>query len=433
MARLDRVPEDSRDRDTSLWRHRDFLLLWSGQTVDQFGSQVSWLAVPLVAIVTLHASTFEVALLSAAGNLPLLLVSLPAGAVVDRTRRRPLMIICAAGCALAMGSIPLATVLGGVSVVQLYTVAFVVGSLSVFFDSAAGSLPFLLVGREQLVEANGRMNTARGLAEMAGPSAGGVLIGLLGAARAVGVDAGSYVFSAAMLVLMRFREPRPEPRPRDARLRTEIADGLRLVLTHPLLRVLVLANGIATFLLAGVSSLWLLYVITGLHWSVRAAGLVYGLSLIGGVIGSLFAKRLIDRIGMSRAIVLGAFLSAPLELVTPLAPHGLAGQWIVAVTFAALTGAGMVNVTATSSVRQLVCPPGMLGRMGASSRFLSQGLRFLGPVAAGALGTWLGLRPTLFLLAGSTLLCALVLFLSPVRTMREVPVHEAYTPAPAPA
>jgi MFS family permease len=425
------MPEKS--RDISLWRHRDFLLLWSGQTVDQFGSQVSWLAVPLVAIVTLHATKFEVAALSAAGTLPVLLVSLPAGAVVDRNRRRPLMIVCAAGCALAMGSIPLAPLFGGVTLVQLYLVAFAVGALSVFFDSAAGSLPFLLLGREQLVEANGRMNTARGLAEMAGPSAGGVLVGLLGAVRAVGVDAVSYVFTAATLALMRFREPRPEPRPPGARLRTEVADGLRLVLTHPLLRALVLANGIATFLLAGVSSIWLLYVITGLHWSVRAAGLVYGLSVIGGVLGSMAARRLIDRIGMSRAMVLGALLSAPLELVTPLVPPGLAGQWIVGVTFASLTAAGMVNMTATTSVRQLICPPDMLGRMSATNRFLSQGLRFLGPLLAGGLGTWIGLRPTLFALAGSTLLWSLVLFLSPIRTMREVPVHQAYATAAAPA
>ncbi len=415
----------------SLWRHRDFVLLWSGQTVDQFGTQVSWLAVPMIAIVTLHASRFEVAALSAAGALPVLLVSLPAGAIVDRTRRRPLMIVCAVGSAVAMGSVPLASLLGRVTLLQLYAVAVAVGAFGVFFAAAAGSLPFLLLGPEQLVDANGRMNTARGLAEMAGPSAGGVLVGLLGAARAVGIDAASYVFSALMLVAMRFREPAPEARPPGARLRTEVAEGLRLVLGHPLLRVVVTANGIASFLLAGVNALWLLYVITGLHWSVRAAGLVYGLSLVGGILASMFAKGIIDRIGMSRAVILGAFLSAPLELVTPLVSPGLAGQWIVGVTFAALTAAGMVNMTATMSLRQLICPPDMQGRMSATNRFLAQGLRFLGPLVAGGLGTWIGLRPTLVLLAGSTLLWSVTLFLSPIRTMREVPVHEAYVEATA--
>jgi MFS family permease len=414
-----------------LWRQRDFVLLWSGQTIDQFGTQVSRLALPLVAIVTLHASAFEVAALGAAGALPVLLVSLPAGAVVDRTRRRPLMIACAGGCAAALGSIPLAPVVGHLTLAQLYAVAVVVGSLTVVFDAAAGSLPLLLVGQRRLVEATGRMNTARGLAEMAGPSAGGFLIGVLGAARAVGVDAASYVLSAGTLALMRFREPPPEPRAAGARLRTEIGAGLRLVLRHPLLRVLVLADAVTTFLLAGVSAFWLLYVITDLHWSVRAAGLVYGLSLIGGVLGSIAARRVIDRLGMSGAMVLGTLLSAPLEMVTPLVGRGQAGQWIVALAFTALTAAGMVAVTATASVRQLVCPPDMLGRMTATNRFLAQGLRFLGPLAAGALATWAGLRPTLLVLAGATLLPGLILLASPIRSMREVPVHEGYAGSPA--
>jgi MFS family permease len=409
----------------SLWRHRDFLLLWCGQAVNQFGSQVSWLAVPLVAIVTLHATKLEVAALSAAGALPLLVVSLPAGAVVDRTRRRRLVIACSAGCAVAMGSIPVASVFGHVTLVQLYAVAVAVGGMAVFFDSAAGVLPIVLVGRDRLVDANGKMNTARGLAEMAGPSTGGFLVGLLGAAGAVGIDAASYTFVAAALASMRFREPMPAPRPPGARFRAEITEGLRLVLTHPLLRVLVAANGLAIFLIAGVNSIWLLYVITELHWSVRAAGLVYGLSLIGGVLGSMGAKRLIDRIGMSKSMIFGVLFYAPLESVTPLVSPGLAGQWLVALAYTLLTAAGMVSVTATMSARQLICPPQMLGRMNATNRFLSQGLRFLGPLAAGGLATGIGLRRALFLLAGSTLFWALILMLSPIRTMREVPVHEA--------
>jgi MFS family permease len=413
----------------SLWRHRDFVLYWTGQTVDQFGSQVSWLAVPLVAITLLHASKFEVAALAAAASLPALLVSLPAGVLVDRTRRRPLMIAGALTAAAAMGSIPLLNAVGHVTLVQLYLVMFLVGALSVLFDSAAQSLPPLLVGGERLLDANGKLNTARGLAEMAGPSAGGFLVGLLGAARAVTIDAFSYVFVGAMLVVMRFREPKPEPRHHDARFRTEIAEGFHLVLKHPLLRVIVLANGLVTFLLAGVNALWLLYVITVLHWSVRASGLVYGLSLIGGITGGFLAKAAIDRFGLNKVVILGSLLSAPLELVTPLAPHGLAGQWLVGIAFTALVCAGMLAQTATMSVRQLVCPPGMLGRMSATNRFLSQGLRFLGPLLAGGLATWIGLRPTLLILAGLTLSGTLVFVLSPFRTMREIPVHEAYVVA----
>jgi MFS family permease len=413
----------------SLWRHRDFALYWTGQTVDQFGTQISWLAVPLLAITALHATKFEVAALAAVGSLPALVVSLPAGVLVDRTRRRPLMIASGLVAAAAMGSIPLLNAVGHVTLVQLYLVTFLVGALSVLFDSAAQSLPPLLVGGDRLLDANGKLNTARGLAEMAGPSAGGFLVGLLGAARAITVDAFSYVFVAAMLIVMRFREPKPEPRHPDARFRTEIAEGFHLVLKNPLLRVIVLANGVVTFLLGGFNALWLLYVITVLHWSVRAAGLVYGLSLIGGIAGGVVAKALIDKFGINKVVVLGAFLSAPLEMVTPLAPHGLAGQWLVGLTFTVLVCAGMLAQTATMSVRQLVCPPDMLGRMSATNRFLSQGLRFLGPLLAGGLATWIGLRPTMLILAGLTVSHALIYTLSPFRTMREIPVHQAYAVA----
>ena len=242
----------------NLWKQRDFVA--GVKTIDQLGSQVSWLALPLVAIVTLHASAFEVAALGAAGALPVLVVSLPAGAVVDRVRRRPLMIGCAVGCAVAMGSIPLAPIVGHVTLVQLYVVAVVVGSLTVVFDAAAASLPLLLVGRERLVEATGRMNTARGIAEMAGPSAGGFLVGVL---RAAGGQESTRSWPDAGTLALMAREPKPDAAAGRGSL--EIGQGLRLVLRHQLLHALALADAVTTFLLAGVNAFWLLYVITVLH------------------------------------------------------------------------------------------------------------------------------------------------------------------------
>ncbi|MDI5969270.1 MFS transporter [Streptomyces sp. SL13] len=410
----------------SLWRHRDFMLLWSGQTVSLFGSQVSWLAVPLVAVVVLKASTFQVALLGALNALPPLLVSLPAGVLVDRHRKRRLMTACDIGSGLAMASIPLAGVLGHVTLAQLYLVSLVTGSLGALFDPAASSLTPRLLGSGRLAEANGRLNTARGLAEMGGPSAGGFLIGLFGAVRAVAVDSVSYGVSALALALMRHRDPLPEPGPAGRGFRDELTEGLRFVLAHPVLRPLSLTSAVTNVLLRGVSSIWLLYVLRDLHWSVRTAGLVYGLSLAGGVVGSMGARRLVDRIGTGRAITLGALLSAPFELVTPLVPTGPCGPWAVALVFTWLTAAGMVYGTASATVRQLACPPALLGRVAASGRFLRMGLVPLGPLLAGGLGTWIGLRATLLVLAGATLLCPLLLLATPLRDMREIPVHEAY-------
>jgi MFS family permease len=384
--------------------------------------------VPLLAISVLRSGSFQVAALSAAASLPVLLVGLPAGALADRVRRRPLMIICALGCAAAMGSIPLADGLGHLTLAQLYVVVFVVGGLAVAFDAAAGAVPPLLVDDDRLVDANGKLNVARGLAELAGPSAGGVLVGLVGAARAVTADAFSYVFSAVTIALMRLREPhRIEARfttPEletgtgpEQRFRDEVADGVRIVVRQPLLRTIAVAGGVTTFLLAGVSSLWLLYVVKTLHWSVRAAGLVYGLSLIGGVLGGALAQRVIARAGVGRAVIGGSLLSAPLETVTPLAPHGLAGQWLVATAFTALTCAGMIAQTAITTVRQLACPIDMLGRVTATNRFLTQGLRFLGPLGAGAVATLWGLRPALLLFAVLTLAQAAIYAASPFRSL----------------
>lgn len=383
---------------------------------------------PLLAISVLRAGSFQVASLSAASSLPVLLVGLPAGALADRTRRRPLMIVCALGCAVAMGSIPLADGVGKLTLAQLYAVVFVVGALAVAFDAAAGAVPPLLVDDDRLVDANGKLNVARGLAELAGPSAGGVLVGLVGAARAVTVDAFSYVFSAVTIALMSLREPRrieaggqaPELKTGttgDQRFRDEIVDGVRIVVRQPLVRTIAVAGGVTTFLLAGVSSLWLLYVVKTLEWSVRAAGLVYGLSLIGGVVGGALAQRVIARVGVGRAVVGGALFSAPLEAVTPLAPHGLAGQWLVAAAFTILTCAGMIAQTATTTVRQLACPIDMLGRVSATNRFLTQGLRFLGPLGAGALATVWGLRPALLVFAGLTLAQAAIYAASPFRSL----------------
>lgn len=407
------------------------MLLWSGRTISLFGSQVSWLALPLVAVVVLKATTFQVAALAAVNALPPLLVSLPTGVLVDRHRKRRLMIGCDIGCALAMGSVPLAGAFAHVTLVQLYGVSLVVGTLGTVFAPAASSMPLLLLGSERLIDANGRMNTAAGLAEMGGPSVGGFLVGLVGAVRAVGVDAVSYAVSALVLAMMRIREPLPEPGPGGRRFRAEIAEGLRLVIGHPVLRTLSLTGALGSFLLRGVSSVWLLYVVRDLHWSVRAAGLVYGLSLAGGVAGSMVAARIVARVGVGRAMVFGALLSAPFELVTPVVPQGQAGQWAVALVFTSLTAAGMVYSTAAGTTRQLLCPPDMLGRMNSSNRFLQMGMVPLGPLLAGGLGSWIGLRPTLFVLAGATLLWPLLLLASPVPALREIPVHQAYAQATA--
>lgn len=420
---LPALPVEAPPAPAPVWRERDFVLLWTGRTVDLFGSQVSWLALPLVAIALLHASAFQVAALGAVGALPGLLFSLPAGVLADRVPRRPLMIAAALGSAVLMGSVPVVAAAGRMTLAQLYGVSFLAGTLGVVYDCAASAMPLLLVGRERLAAANGRMTAARTLAEMAGPSLGGLLVGLLGAARAVAFDAGSFLFSAATAALLRQREPprapAPEPTARP-RFRAELAAGLRLVTGSPLLRTLAASNTLVAFLLRGVSSVWLLYVVRSLHWSVHTAGLVYGLSLIGGVVGGWTAERVVARLGLSRTLITTALLSAPLELGTPLAGPGPAGPWVVGLLFTASTLAGAVNLTAAGTAVQLTAPTDQLGRVSGAMSFFANALRPLGPLAAGALATAFGLRTALIVLAGATLLWPLLLSLSPLTR----PTHE---------
>ena len=199
----------SPEAGTGLRRHRDFLHLWAGETISQVGTQISLIALPLVAILELDASAFEVSLLTAFEFLPFLLFSLPAGVWVDRLRRRPILVGADVVRALALASIPVAAVLDWLTIGQLYMVGFVVGALTVAFDVAYQSYLPALIGRGQLVEGNSKLELSRSAAQIGGPGLGGILVSALTAPYAVAVDAASYVASAIFLQRIRTVEPPP--------------------------------------------------------------------------------------------------------------------------------------------------------------------------------------------------------------------------------
>ena len=205
------VPEAPRERPPGLWRHRDFLLLWSGQAVSELGSAVTLLAVPLIAVVLLHASTFSVGLLATASTLPFLIIALPAGLVVDRLAKRPMLIACDASRLVVIGSVPVAAAAGVLTMAQLFVVALVAGILTVFFDVAYQSYLPALIRADQLADGNGKLSVTQSFAQVAGPGLGGALFGLL-RAGALTVDAISYGVSTLSLLLIRTRE-RPSSGP----------------------------------------------------------------------------------------------------------------------------------------------------------------------------------------------------------------------------
>ncbi|MFE6868829.1 MFS transporter [Kitasatospora sp. NPDC057692] len=403
-------------RRAPLWRHRSFMLLWSGQSVSVMGTAVTSIALPMTALTTLHASAFQVGALAALGQLPTLLVALPAGALVDRMRKKPVMLACDVGRAVLLASVPLAAALGVLNMAQLFSVAFLSAALGVFFDAAYQSYVPLLVPSDRLMEANGKIGTVEAFSQFAGPSAGGSLVAVLGGARTIGFDSLSFAVSAIFLGLIKDGEKAVRASGSTTGLRAEIAAGLRFVLRHSVIRSVVLCNGAISYFLAMVTTAWIVYVVRELGWSPSAAGLVLGISSLGGVVGGIVAKRLVDAYGIPR-VLLGAVLAyAPGELSTIVVPKGVTGQIVVTLAFTLLITAVVIYNVAQRTLRQLLCPPEMLGRTNASARWLQWGFMPLGSLTAGAVSSWAGSRTTLLVCVVGLAAAAALLHLSPVRT-----------------
>jgi hypothetical protein len=259
----------------TLWRNRDFALLWSAQSVSMVGSEVSGLALPLVAILVLHASTFAVAALGVVEFVPFVLLTLPAGVWADRLRRRPILIASDVGRAIVLGSVPLAYAFGGLTLAQLYVVGFLTGVFTVFFDVSYQSYLPALVDKEHVIEGNAKLELSRAGSQVAGPTLAGALVSTLTASYAVAIDAFSFVVSA--VCLMRIRKPEPEPAAAEDRqpMRAEIATGLRYTWRHPLLRPLILQIGMGNFFNASISAILLVFAVRDLHLTATTIGIAF--------------------------------------------------------------------------------------------------------------------------------------------------------------
>jgi MFS family permease len=409
-------------RRGGLWHHLDFRRLWIGETVSQFGTQITFLALPLVAILVVHASTFEVGLLTAFDTLGFLVVGLPAGAWVDRMRFRSVLIVNDLIRAIALGSIPLAYALDVLTIGQLYVVALAAGISTVFFDVAYQSYLPELVDRTQLVEGNAKLQASESVSQIAGPSLGGVLIQALSGPGAIVVDALSFLWSAAWVGAIRARPPKPERKP-DRHLGREIKEGVAFVVRNPMLRAIAMCTGSSNLFSAITFSVFYVLLARQLDVSPGLIGLLTATSAIGGLIGSFLAGRLAERFGQGPTIWLSAAAGAPLGFVAPFVHK----DWSLVVLAAAqILWWGVVvvyNITQVS-FRQGLCPPELLGRMNATMRFLVWGTMPLGGLVGGALGQTIGVRETLLVAAVGGCLPFVPVFLSPLRTMRELPVYE---------
>jgi len=335
-----------------LWRHADFLRLWSAQTISQFGSQISGLALPLVAILLLDASAFQVAALGVVEFLPFALFTLPAGAWVDRLRRRPILVIADWGRAAALATVPLAYLLDALTLTQLYVVGFAVGVFTVFFDVSYQSYLPSLVRREQLTEANGKLEVSRSAAQTAGPGVAGGLVSLLTAPYAILADSLSFVASALFVTRIQREELLPDADAERGRLRTEIADGLRFVLRHPILRWNLVYVGLANFFGNVMFSIFLVYAVRDLGLTAATIGLIGSLGNVGLLGGALVAPRLSSRFGAGPVLIATAAASGWSLLLIPLASGDLAIPLLVA------SGLGFgFCVVSTTSPASASCKP----------------------------------------------------------------------------
>jgi predicted MFS family arabinose efflux permease len=404
-----------------LWLSADFGKLWLGQGISTLGSSISDLALPTLAVLSLHAGPFEVGLLAALQKVPFPFVSLVAGVFVDRLPKRMVLIVCDIGRMVILSAIPVAALFGHLGLNLLYAAALAKGTLSVFFDLAYLSYGPILVGREDLSAANTRLDTNFAIANVIGPGLAGLLVQAIGAARAVAVDAASFLISAVSLLWIRHKEPPVERQPGRS-IRRELAAGLRFVVGHELLRAQFLCMALMLFGGGFMDGIIYPFAYRDLHLTPGVLGLAFTIGGVAGFPGVWLGPRLARWIGVGPALVLG-FTSFPLmmflfpiALSVPAAPF-IAGLFFISTLFGA--GADLNQLT----LRQTVTPDPYLGRMNSIYRTVVWGAIPLGNFLGGVLGSSVGIVYTFWIGGSIALLGCVAVWLSPIGRLRAFPAH----------
>lgn len=377
------APSESR----TLWRHPNFLKLWTGQTVSMAGSQVTTLALPLTAVLVLHASPFQMGLLQAVQYSPFLVVSLLAGVWIDRRRRRGLLIGSDIARAVLIGSVPLVFALGARWMVYIYVIAFLSGIMTVVFNVAYHAyLPFL-VDKDQLADGNSRLEGSRAITQVAGPGLGGLLVQALGPPTAMIADALSFLVSAAALQLI--RKPEPEPERRERSVRAELQEGWAFMWSHPLVRPISISCAIVNLAFAIGYSIQILFLNRDLGFTPALLGIALAVGGGGAVVGALTAKRLVKFLKFgptvtASTVMMGAALVA--QAVAGIVPGS---PFIIVAAAEAIVSYGVIvyNVS-LFTLWQSTTPSRLRGRVGATLHFMIWGALPLGAVIGGSIGTF---------------------------------------------
>ncbi|MFB8024747.1 MULTISPECIES: MFS transporter [unclassified Streptomyces] len=413
------------NRKQSLWRNRNFMLLWCGQGAGTLGPQMAMVALPLLALEVLHATTFQVSLLTFTGWIPYLLFSLPAGVVADWFDQRKIMIFCDVIRMLLIASVPLVGLAGWLSLPYLYAIVGVSGILTVQFTIAYRSQLPKLVRTSQLVEGNGKLGMCESLAELVGPALGGTFVGLIGSSRTLFANVLTYGLSALTLGLMRVPaadtdEPNTSNR---VSFKAAMGEGLTFVRRQPILRKLLICTSVSNFFVMATSSIAVTFMLRELHAPAAAVGLVFSLGAVGGLLSGAFAHRVSARVGTARIIWVSMLAPGPLYFLMPLAQPGW-GLALYGVGLAALSANAVMFNTAALSYRQSVCPPELQSRVSSVYLWICYGVIPLGSLFGGSLGTAVGLEATLWVCVIGMWSASLFVVFSPLRKLRDVPSRE---------
>lgn len=412
----------SRLHPGGLWLNKNFMNLWGAETVSQFGSQITPVAIPLMAALTLDATPFQMGTLAAASGLPVLVIGFVAGAWVDRLRRRPLMIATDIGRAIALLAIPAAAWLDALSIPLLVIVSILTGIQTVVFNAAYSSLLPNLVERSELADANGKLFSSMSISQVAGPALAGTLISLISAPIVLLIDSLTFLLSGWFIGRIRHEEPRTARTRDDGHFWREVREGLQALISSPVLRAVTASS--ATINLAGFMFLavYVLYMTDDLGLSATGVGLVYASGGVGSLLGSVLARPISERFGVGPALVwsavgFGVFgLTVPMAILVPayalpLVIFAECMQWMTLIVFNVLK----------LSLRQSLTPDRLMGRVSASSQVLIGGMMPIGSFLGGAIGSLFGVHTALLVGCAGMFLAAAWVWWSPVIEIRKMP------------
>ena len=405
-----------------LWQHGNFLKLWLATTISLLGSEFTGLAIPLIAVLVLGASPEQMGFLDGARVLPFLLIGLFAGVWADRHRKRPILISADLLRALLLLSIPIAALLGQLSLLQLYVVIFLVGGVTVFFDVSYQAFLPALVGREQLGDANGKLEAGRSAAKLLGPGLAGVVIQVVSAPLAIFLDVSSFLISAAFLGTIDRPEDATSGKER-APVLVEAREGIGVVFKNPRLRSIVGCTASLNFFIMAVNALYVIYATRNLGLTPAVLGVVIGVGSIGTLVGALLTGQLANKIGFGPLLVLASGLIGaghlPILVATRQnAPPVLTAGYII------FSLASMIYGIVSVSVRQALVPLHLQGRAAASVRILVYGIIPLGGVVGGLAGQFLGLWTAILIFTVGMLVSPLWILRAPILSLRQLPEPE---------